>query len=60
MHIMRNSVEILTSLAVKVCNTKNVDVAAVQVTGAAAVYLTLDFSCWNSHGASEEAEKCDE
>jgi hypothetical protein len=56
----RNLIGTLTSLAVKVCDTKNVDIAAVQVTRAAAICLTLDLGGWDSHGSSEEAEEGDE
>ena len=57
---MTHEVRRLTSLAVKVCDTKNVDVAAVQITRATAINLALNFGCWDSHGDSDEAEEGDE
>lgn len=49
------------SLAVKVGNTKDIDITAVQVAGATRIScLTLNFGSWDGHGTSEEAEESDE
>lgn len=51
----------LTSLAVKVSDTKNVNITAVFAAGAADNCLSLaDFGGRHSHGASKEAEESDE
>jgi hypothetical protein len=47
-------------LAIKVRDTKDVDVAAVGGTGATSEYLALLEGGWHSYGSSEEGESGDE
>jgi hypothetical protein len=60
--LVRRILEELTSLAVEVSDTKNVNITAVCVAGAAQSCLAGGHSrCgWNSHGTSEEAEEGNE
>ena len=58
---IRRDGKTLTGLAIKVCDTKDVDIAAVLRAGATDSCLTLSNSgSWHGHGASEEAEEGEE
>ena len=60
--LVRGILEELTSLTVEVSDTKDINITAVRVAGAAQSCLAGSHSrCgWNSHGASEEAEEGNE